>query len=232
MTQHHSNESRTMTTRPKFITFDCYGTLTHFDMAGATRDLFGNTLDPARLDAFIADFSSYRRDEIMGAWKPYADVVASALERTCRLHGLTFDPAAAAEIYRRVPTWGPHPDVPEGLAQVAAHIPLVILSNSMKELIHHNVAKLGAPFAHVFTAEEAQAYKPRFQAFEYMFDQLGCAPKDVMHVSSSFRYDLMTATDMGITQKVWVNRGHEPAAPGYGYTEIPDISGLPGVLGL
>lgn len=46
---------------------------------------------------------------------------------------------------------------------------------------------------------------------------LGCNPEDVLHVSSSFRYDLMTAHDLGITQKAWVNRGHEPANPYYGY---------------
>jgi FMN phosphatase YigB (HAD superfamily) len=44
------------------------------------------------------------------------------------------------------------------------------------------------------TAEEARAYKPRFQTFEYMFDRLGCPPDQMMHVSSSFRYDLMTAS--------------------------------------
>jgi 2-haloacid dehalogenase len=31
---------------------------------------------------------------------------------------------------------------------------------------------------------------------------------------------------------VWVNRGHEPANPYYGYVEIRDIAGLPGVFGL
>lgn len=217
---------------PKFITFDCYGTLTFFDMAGAARDLFGAHLDAAGMETFIADFSAYRRDEILGDWKPYYDVVASALERTCKRHGLPFQEDNAREIYARVPGWGPHPDVTAGLSRVAEAIPLVILSNSMEELIHSNVAKLGAPFAHVFTAEAAGAYKPRFQAFEYMFDALDCDPDDVVHVSSSFRYDLMTATDLGISRKVWVNRGHEPAAPGYGYTEIADIGGLPGALGL
>ena len=44
-------------------------------------------------------------------------------------------------------------------------------------------------------------------------------------MSSSFRYDLMTAYDMGIKSKVWVNRGHEPANPFYEYTEIKDIGG-------
>ena len=65
-----------------------------------------------------------------------------------------------------------------------------------------------------------------------MFDQLGCSPADVMHVSSSLRYDLMTAHDMRIGQRVFVKRGHDHGNPAFGYTEIPDIGGLPGVLGL
>ena len=33
--------------------------------------------------------------------------------------------------------------------------------------------------------------------------------------------------------KAWVNRGHEPRGNAfYGYHEIPDIGGLPGLLGL
>lgn len=84
----------------------------------------------------------------------------------------------------------------------------------------------------VFTAEDAQAYKPHMRAFEYMLDKLGCGPEDILHVSSSLRYDLMTAHDLGIRNKVFVARGHEPSTPYYGYTEIPNIGGLPGVLGL
>ncbi len=51
------------------------------------------------------------------------------------------------------------------------------------------------------------------RAFEYMFDMLGCGPEDILHCSSSFRYDLMTAHDLGIKNKVWVNRGHEAGQP-------------------
>lgn len=47
-------------------------------------------------------------------------------------------------------------------------------------------------------------------------DTSGRGPEDVLHVSSSFRYELMTAHDLGITTKVWVNHGHEPANPSYG----------------
>ncbi|MBO9467814.1 haloacid dehalogenase type II [Tropicibacter sp. R15_0] len=221
-----------MTFRPKYITFDCHGTMINFDMAGAATHHYAALLSPEKLAVFIRDFSAYRLDEVLGAWKPYAEVVYNALERTCKRNNLPFDEAIAQEIYDRVPTWGPHADVPAGLAKVAREIPLVALTNSMNAQIPHNIAKLGAPIAHVYTAESAQAYKPRMQAFEYMFDQLNCGPEDVLHVSSSFRYDLMTAHDIGIKNKVWVNRGHEPANPFYGYTEIPDIGGLAAVVGL
>ncbi|MCI0755877.1 haloacid dehalogenase type II [Teichococcus vastitatis] len=218
--------------RPKYVTFDCHGTLIHFQMAEAARSLYGAGLEEARMEAFIRDFSAYRLDEVMGEWKPYAEVVHNAVERSCRAHGVAFRPQDAAWIYEQVPSWGPHPDVPAGLARVAEKIPLVILSNAMDAQIPANVAQLGAPFHAVFTAEQARAYKPRFRAFEYMLDMLGCGPEDILHCSSSFRYDLMSAHDLGIRNKVWVNRGHEPANPYYGYTEIADISGLPGVVGL
>lgn len=52
------------------------------------------------------------------------------------------------------------------------------------------------------------------------------------HPRFSFRYDLMPAYDLGIKNKVWVNRGHEPANPFYEYTEIEDIGGLAAAVGL
>lgn len=219
-------------TTPKYITFDCYGTLTFFQMSEAASAIYGATLSPEAMAIFNRNFAAYRLDEIMGDWKPYAEVLHNAVERTCRLNGVAFRPEDARAIYEQVPSWGPHPDVPAGLARVAKEIPLVILSNAMDSQIMSNVEKLGAPFHRVYTAQQAQAYKPRFRAFEYMFDMLGCGPEDIMHVSSSFRYDLMSAHDLGISRKVWVNRGHEPANPYYGYTEIRDISALPGVLGM
>jgi 2-haloacid dehalogenase len=221
-----------MPLKPKYITFDCYGTLTNFQMSPVTRQVYGGRFDTKTLDGLCADFSSYRLDEVLGDWKPYKDVVFNALERACKRWGVTFDQRDAQKIYDAIPDWGPHPDVAEPLARVAKHVPLVILSNSMVDLIPHNVKKLGAPFHAVLTAEEARAYKPRMRAFEYMFDRLNCRPEEVLHCSSSFRYDLMTAHDLHIGNKAFVNRGHEPPNPYYGYHEIKDIGGLPGLLGL
>ncbi len=44
--------------------------------------------------------------------------------------------------------------------------------------------------------------------------------------------DPMSAHDLGIRNKVRVNRGHEPATPDHGHPKIEDIGGLPGVVGL
>ncbi len=218
--------------RPKYITFDCYGTLTWFQMTKLAQEMFKDRVSAEAMPEFVRNFAAYRFDEILGAWKPYEEVVKTALQRCCKLWNIKVSDAELQRYYDDIPSWGPHPDVPEPLARVAKHYPLVILSNASNDQIQHNVDKLGAPFHAVYTAQQAQAYKPRFQAFEYMFDQLGCAPGDVLHVSASLRYDLMPGYDLSMGGRVYVNRGYEPSTPFYGYHEINDLSGLPTVLGL
>jgi 2-haloacid dehalogenase len=218
--------------RPRYISFDCYGTLTCFRMGELAREMFADRVPAAQMEAFIADFSAYRFDEVLGDWKPYETVLKNAVRRLCRKWKLQYLDAEAQQYYDAVPTWGPHPDVPAGLSKIADKIPLVILSNAADDQIQKNVAQLGAPFHRVYTAQQAQAYKPRLQAFEFMLDSLGCKPEDVLHVSSSLRYDLMSADDLGIVNKVYVNRGHGPGNAAYRYVEVPDIGGLAAVVGL
>lgn len=218
--------------KPKYISFDCYGTLTNFQMSPMARKLFADRIAPEQMEAFCNDFRAYRLDEVLGDWKPYYDVIFESVLRTANRWNVQFRESDVSAIYDAVPTWGPHPDVTEGLARIADKIPLVILSNAMDSQIMHNVEKLGVPFYRVYTAQQAKAYKPRLQAFEYMFDQLNAKPEDFLHVSSSMRYDLMSADDLGIKNKAFVNRGHEPGVPAYNYTEIKNIGGLPALVGL
>ena len=220
------------TLRPRYITFDCYGTLTRFQMSELAREIFADRIPARRMEQFVQDFTGYRRDEVLGPWKPYDDVLKNAVRRTCCRHGIDYIEAEGQRFYDAVPTWGPHPDVPEGLRRLATRYPLVILSNASNAQVHSNVEKLGAPFHAVYTAEQAESYKPRMQGFEYMLDALGARPEELLHVSSSLRYDLMTAHDLGIRDKVYVNRGFEPSTPYYGYHEVTDIGGLAGLLGL
>ena len=43
--------------RPKYVTFDCYGTLTNFEMAEAARDLYGAVLPERAMADFIHVFA-------------------------------------------------------------------------------------------------------------------------------------------------------------------------------
>ena len=134
------------TFRPKYLTFDCYGTLIDFQMSRRTSTMFADRLAPDRLRAFTTDFSAYRFDEVLGEWKPYSDVIKAALRRCCERWGLPYHEAEAQSLYDAIPTWGPHGDVPAALARVAQEFPLVILSNASDGQIHRNVEKLGPRF--------------------------------------------------------------------------------------
>lgn len=217
--------------RPKFISFDCYGTLIDFQMGPTAERLFADRVPADHMPGFLASFKFYRLDEVLGDFKPFRDVVESSVRRTCTAHGVEYRDADTTALYDAVPTWQPHPHVVETLQAISAQYPLVILSNSMVDLIPASVAHLRAPFHAVCTAEEANAYKPRAQAFEYMFDTLGCGPQDMMHCSSSFRYDLMTAHDLGFMAPTLIERGHEPDAD-YPVERVSDIRQLPALLGL
>lgn len=221
-----------MAFRPKFISFDCYGTLINFEMGPAAKKLFEDRVPAGRMPAFLDSFRAYRLDDVLGEWKPFFEVIESSIMRACKAHGVQYRATDAKTLYGAIPTWQPHPNVVEVLEAIARHIPLVILSNSMIDLIPASVAHLKAPFYAVYTAEEARSYKPRLQTFEYMFDQLGCAPEQMMHVSSSFRYDLMSASDLGFMAKAFIDRAHEPALEGYGVNRLTDVRQLPGLLGL
>ena len=94
--------------RPKYIMFDCYGTLIDFHMSPMTRTMFADRLDPDNLQAFTTDFSAYRFDEVLGEWKPYADVIKAALRRCCTRWGVPYHDAEAQHLYEAIPTWGPH----------------------------------------------------------------------------------------------------------------------------
>ena len=82
------------------------------------------------------------------------------------------------------------------------------------------------------TGFKSLVHKPRLQAFEYMIDQLGCDPADLLNVSSSLRYDHMSAYDVGIRHTVYIDRGHGPSTDYYGYPTLQHLGGLPALVGL
>ena len=222
----------TLDFKPKFISFDMNGTLIHWQMDATVRKVLGDRLPADIVDDFEAAGEQIRFDETMGDWRPFHEVFERALRRTMAKFDLEYREGDARAVYDQIPTWGPYPDVPAALNRLAEAYPLVILTNTDDAHAPSLAANLGAPFEYVLTSEQAQAYKPRLRAFEYMLETLGVGPDEVLHVSSSPQYDHRAAFDVGIKNKVYLDRGWEPDQPWLSYTRITDIAELPLLLGL
>ena len=222
----------TIEIRPRFVSFDLYGTLVDYQYDRNVRRILGDRLPHDLVDAFEFAGEAIRFDEVMGDWKPYHEVIARSLRRTMEKFGLEYRDEDGRRAYEAIGTFEPYPDVPPALARLAEHYPLVILSNADDDQIRHNVARLGVPLHAVITSEQNRAYKPRLAAFEGMLRALGAAPNEIVHVSSSPMYDHRPAQDVGITNKVLMDRGWEPDQPWLSYVRIRDIAELPDVLGV
>lgn len=218
--------------RPKYVSFDCYGTLINYQIDAATRKVVAGQIDDADWPAFRESFSKYRYDQVLGEYYSYRQVLQDAYDRTCRKWKIESDPTAGKQFGEAVLSWGAHPDVPTPLAKMAQKYPLVILSNADTEFLDTSVPKLGAPFHAVFTAEQAGYYKPRYQAFEYMVEQLDARPEDFLHVSSHTRYDIMPMRDLGFPNLVMLRRGYDPAAHSYEYVDVDSLDELNQMLGI
>lgn len=218
--------------RPKYVSFDCYGTLINFQIDAATQKVVGGQVSDGDWPAFRESFSKYRYDQVLGEYYPYRQVLQDAFDRTCRKWRIESDPTAGEQFGAAVLSWEAHPDVPAPLAKMAEKYPLVILSNAGTEFLDASVPKLGAPFHAVFTAEQAGFYKPRYQAFEYMVEQLDAKPEDFLHVSSHTRYDIMPMRDLGFPNLVMLRRGYDPAAHSYEYVDVDSLDELNQMLGI
>lgn len=218
--------------KPTYVTFDCYGTLTKFAMNDAVVPMVSDRIAEEDMAAFCRDFRAYRMDEVIGEFKVYPQVLRDSWQRACNRWRIQFRHSDVETILAALESWGPHEDVTEGLNALAAHFPLVIISNAVDGILQSNVEKLGAPFHRVFTAEQARAYKPRYRPFEYMFQQLDADPSEILHVSAHIWYDVIPAHDLGVTHQVYVDRGYDPTLTFHDVPTTKDIPGIAGLLGI
>ncbi|MFL5758709.1 MAG: haloacid dehalogenase type II [Thermomicrobiales bacterium] len=217
---------------PKFITFDCYDTLVEFPIEETTRRMLGDRLAGVPEDEFFQEYDELRFQAILAPYRPYHEVLRQTLAEAMRRYGLSYRDEDGETLVAAVPTWGPYPDVPPALDRLRQQCKLAIISNSDDAIIAGNVRRIGVPFAHVITAEQARAYKPSPVIFDYALRVLGCESDELLHVAQGFEYDIVPGHKLG-WNRVWINRYGKVGDPAYGpYQELPDLSGLPELLGL
>lgn len=219
---------------PDTVTFDCYGTLVDFDLNRVTRGILGDRLRIDGVDGaeFLDDFRVMRFQAVLEPYRPYGDLLRATLEHAMRLHGLPYRAADGDALVAAVPTFEPFPEVPDVLRRLKEKYRIAIISNTDDNLIRGNLERIGVGFDFVITAEQARAYKPRREVFEFALRTVGRTPAQVVHVAQGFEYDIMPAREFGM-RRIWINRsGRRGSSAFMPYEELPDMSRLPSLLGL
>jgi 2-haloacid dehalogenase len=219
---------------PKVITFDCYGTLVQWyevllqeiGQTLATQGMAGAGA-PAILDSFSAEG---RRLTAEKPHRLYKDILRRGFTAAFAAHGLAPGAAEIERIAVSTTRMGPHPEVPAVLRRLRARYKLAIFTNSDDDLIAPTVARIGVPFDHVITAEQAQAYKPSRELFEHGYRVMGVRPEETVHVAMGMYWDMKARHALDL-RGIWVNRRGEAGNPDWlPYAEVADLNGVAALL--
>jgi 2-haloacid dehalogenase len=207
------------TTRPTWLTFDCYGTLIQWDegLRAAVQEILrtkGNSqVDPARLIA-VHDRHEHQLEQQV-PHRSFKDVSQESLRLALTELGLPSDARDGQILTERIGAMPPFPEVVAALQVLKSQgYQLCIISNTDDDIIAGNVAQLGGTIDRVITAQQGQAYKPSARLFGYAHQQLDVSKDDVVHICASPHLDLAAARDMGF-RCVWIDRGARAPLPDY-----------------
>src|SRR4051812_18177525 len=190
------------------LTFDCYGTLVDWE-TGILRTLRAVCLShaaPVPQDAsLLALYAELEMQAECGGYRSYREVLASVMEgiaRRCGVPHLTeHERDALAE---SLPRWPVFRDTPGFLQRARQKHKLAICSNIDDDLFEPTPPHLGAPIAHVITAQACGSYKPVPRHFHQALARLKLPAGRVLHVAESRRHDIEPAQRLGF-QTAWVN---------------------------
>lgn len=220
---------------PKWLTFDCYGTL--IDTKKGYVEVWRNILADKgiRSEEKVLEFVNlWGKEEfrlIQGPYKKYRDILIESVETTLTQNGL---PVSQGDGRLLADAWGTfkaYPDVKPVLEGLKKQFKLAIISNGDNEILAQSVANIGVEFDEVFTAEDCGAYKPSRIPFECALKEMKVDPAEVLHVAFGYQYDHGTASEMGF-MTLWVNRRQLTLPQGARKfdMEVPALADLPDLI--
>jgi len=219
---------------PRVVMFECYSTL--IDSRAGWRALFDPMLagKGAAVDAdeFYGEFHRFRQADLTGPFRPFADILRRSLARALEARGLPYAAADGEAAVAAVGGFRPFPEVVPALRRLQGRFRLGILSNIDGAMMAETLRTLEVPFDHLVLSHRVGVYKPDPAIFAAAQQELGCAPADILHVAAGLWSDLRPARAMG-WRRVWIDRRGEPDDPqAQPYHRLPDLAGLPELLGV
>ena len=209
------------------LTFDCYGTLIDWEsgITGYLQPLLAR-YDVHVIDEFLLEAFAELEPQLQAEGGAYREVLARLLQRLGERLAFQPKPEDLAGFAGSIAHWPAFDDTVEALAALAGHFELAVVSNIDDDLFAHSAKHLQVPFAHVVTAQQAQAYKPNPKVFELALSRVK-AP--VLHVAQSRFHDIVPATAAGL-DTVWINRPSKGAAkpveasPSWTFTSMAEFA--------
>ena len=220
--------------RVRACVFDAYGTVFDFNSAVARH--------AAALGPRAAQLSELWRARqvqyswlrsLMGAYDPFWTVTGEALDFAMASLGVA-DSSLRDKLltaYRSLDTF---PEVPAMLDAIRSMgLRTAILSNGDPEMLQDAARNAGVAdrFEALLSIDEVRIYKTSPRTYQIVLDRLGVGRDEVCFLSSN-GWDAHGAAYFGF-DTVWVNRAGAPdeRLPGELAAELPDLSGLPELLG-
>ncbi len=219
----------------KVCIFDAYGTL--FDVAAAAREaaaepdfsqlakLWPRIAEDWRLKQLQYTWLRAVADRHCDFWQVTEDGLDWALERA----GLE-DAALRARLLTLYKELSAYPEVGAMLeALKGAGLKTGILSNGSPDMLQNAVASagIGGQLDAVLSVEDVGVFKPHDRVYDMVGARFGCAPREVLFVSSN-GWDAAGAAGYGF-RTVWVNRAGDPVDRLYAAPDdiMTDLRGIP-----
>ncbi len=220
--------------------FDAYGTL--FDVAAAARIA---AAEPGRGDfaaCWPAIAGHWRLKQlqytwlraVMGQHLEFWQVTQDGLDWALEAEGMGDDAELRERLLQLYWELEAYPEVPEMLAALkAGGMNTGILSNGSPEMLAGAVqsAGIGGVLDDVLSVEDVGIFKPASVVYDLVGKRFGCAPDEVLFVSSNC-WDACAAAGYGFTT-AWVNRAGEPVdrLPAQPLHRLNDLRGIPDLAG-
>ncbi|MEM6578693.1 MAG: haloacid dehalogenase type II [Pseudomonadota bacterium] len=216
--------------------FDAYGTL--FDVAAAARKA---ATEPGR-ETFASHWPSvatnWRLKQLQYTWlravtgqhTDFWEVTKDGLDWALEAEGLDRDADLRERLLQLYWELDAYPEAPAMLKALKdAGKTAAILSNGSPDMLQAavNSAGLRGLLDDVLSVESVGIFKPARVVYDMVGERFGCAPQDVLFVSSN-GWDAAGAAGYGF-RTVWVNRAGEPVdrLPARPQIILKDLSTLP-----
>jgi 2-haloacid dehalogenase len=138
-----------------------------------------------------------------GVFRPFDEAAQAAFATTAARLGLDAEPEEVKELLSQLP---PAEDAAEALAAAdSAGLTVAILTNGGRDNVEKLLDQAGLSVEHIFTAADAEAYKPAPEPYLHAVAELGLEPQEATLVAAH-GWDVLGALNAKL-QAVWVDRG-------------------------